>query len=299
VSAFAAEAPLLAPFPWFGGKSRAADLVWSRFGDVANYVEPFAGSLAVLLMRPEPRGYETVNDRNAYVANFWRSIRSDPAAVAEYADSPVNETDLRARHAWLAKQSDFRRRMEADPEYFDARIAGWWVWGISQWIGSGWCSRPEWQGRAGGHRYARGVQTERIGSDLVGYFAALADRLRGVRVCCGDWARILKPSATSVIGHTAVLLDPPYAADRDEVYSDDSMFLAHEVREWAIHTGDDPRFRIALCGYEGEHEMPASWECCSWKAHGGYGNAGNGRGRLNAERERIWFSPACIRGGDV
>ncbi len=40
---------LKAPFPWFGGKSRAAELIWSRLGDVSNYVEPFAGSLAVLL----------------------------------------------------------------------------------------------------------------------------------------------------------------------------------------------------------------------------------------------------------
>jgi site-specific DNA-adenine methylase len=40
---------MMAPFPWFGGKSRAAKLIWSRLGDVPNYVEPFAGSLAVLL----------------------------------------------------------------------------------------------------------------------------------------------------------------------------------------------------------------------------------------------------------
>jgi site-specific DNA-adenine methylase len=40
---------LRAPFPWFGGKSRIAHLVWERFGDVAHYIEPFAGSLAVLL----------------------------------------------------------------------------------------------------------------------------------------------------------------------------------------------------------------------------------------------------------
>ncbi len=38
------EIPTLkAPFPWFGGKSRVAPDVWARFGDVANYVEPFFG----------------------------------------------------------------------------------------------------------------------------------------------------------------------------------------------------------------------------------------------------------------
>jgi hypothetical protein len=46
------EQNLKAPFPWFGGKIRAAHLIWPRFGDVPNYVEPFAGSLAVLLRRP-------------------------------------------------------------------------------------------------------------------------------------------------------------------------------------------------------------------------------------------------------
>jgi hypothetical protein len=29
---------LKAPFPWFGGKSRVAEIVWDRFGDVPNYV---------------------------------------------------------------------------------------------------------------------------------------------------------------------------------------------------------------------------------------------------------------------
>jgi hypothetical protein len=37
-----------APFPWFGGKSQAAPLVWSLLGDVPHYVEPFYGSGAVL-----------------------------------------------------------------------------------------------------------------------------------------------------------------------------------------------------------------------------------------------------------
>ena len=68
-----AAAPLKAPFPYFGGKSKVAPLVWSRFGDVRNYVEPFAGSLACLLARPSPFvGTETVNDADGLISNFWR-----------------------------------------------------------------------------------------------------------------------------------------------------------------------------------------------------------------------------------
>jgi hypothetical protein len=73
------------------------------------------------------------------------------------------------------------------------------------------------------------------------------------------------------------------------------MAVADEVREWAIEHGDDPLMRIALCGYEGEHEMPEMWECFAWKAHGGYANQGNNRGLENAYRERIWFSPHCLK----
>src|ERR1035441_10569578 len=32
------------------------------------------------------------------------------------------------------------RKLEADPEFYDAKVAGWWVWGVNAWIGSGWCS---------------------------------------------------------------------------------------------------------------------------------------------------------------
>jgi site-specific DNA-adenine methylase len=76
---------LKAPFPWFGGKSRVADQVWRNFGDVGNYVEPFAGSLAVLLGRPSTPRTETVNDADCYLANFWRALANDPEGVAAAA----------------------------------------------------------------------------------------------------------------------------------------------------------------------------------------------------------------------
>jgi hypothetical protein len=132
---------------------------------------------------------------------------------------------------------------------------------------------------------------------LQGWFQALAARLRRVRVCCGDWTRILGPSPTTCIGITGVFLDPPYAVEaRTDVYSEDSRDVAHAVREWAVEHGDNPELRIALCGYEGEHAMPAAWECLAWKANGGFANAGKNRtpGEENAGRERIWFSPGCL-----
>ena len=143
----AAQQYIKAPFPAFGGKSRVAAEVWARFGNVRNYIEPFCFSTAVLLKRPGGAGaVETINDRNAFVANFWRAVRSDPDAVAEHADWPVIETDLHARHRWLVTSGEAIAaldRVRAEPDYYDARIAGWWCWGACCWIGAGWCDEVE------------------------------------------------------------------------------------------------------------------------------------------------------------
>jgi len=135
-----------APFPYFGGKSRAAAAVWQALGDVHHYVEPFAGSLAVLLRRPHAvnRAYhsETVNDIDGLLCNFWRALQAAPDEVAHHASWPVSEADLHARHlAILRWRTDERLlRLMGDVEYYDARIAGWWAWGLCCWVGSGWCS---------------------------------------------------------------------------------------------------------------------------------------------------------------
>jgi len=338
---------LRAPFPWFGGKSRVAALVWERFGDVPNYVEPFFGSGAVLLGRPAEHGgvTETVNDIDGFVANFWRAVAGDAEAVASYCDAPVNENDLHARHSWLvARAEKLRPRLEGDPDFYDAKIAGWWCWGLCCWIGGGFCNgKGPWRvvdgqlvhlsGKGQGvrpplvhlgdkgqgvHRQlvhlgnkGRGVHRQRMNvtndgvgatkvrlewSGLYAWFAALQRRLRHVRVCCGSWSRVCTPTPTVHNGLTGVFLDPPYSAGigRDEkLYRKDSAEVAAACRKWALGHAADPRLRIALCGYAGEHEMPETWACVPWKARGGYGsqNADN----ANAARERIWFSPHCLR----
>ena len=302
-----------APFPWFGGKRKVAAEVWSRFGAVDNYVEPFFGSGAVLLARPNPSGNETINDLDGYVANFWRAVKSAPHATAGWADNPVSENDLHARHVWLLQQREsLRARLEGDPDWCDPKIAGWWVWGIACWIGSGFCSgNGQWwidDDRQLVHlgNNGRGVNRKRVhlGNNgqgepearLTDWFGVLADRLRAVRVCSGDWSRVCGPSVTFKHGLTGVFLDPPYAdtAERQsDLYREDSEDVAHAVRAWAIENGDNRLLRIALCGYEGEHEMPDSWAVHAWSAGAGFGGQADER-TGNGKRERIWFSPHCL-----
>ena len=320
---------LNAPFPWFGGKSRVANLVWERFGKLDNYVEPFFGSGAVLLNSPRTHRTETINDLDGFVANFWRAVALAPDEVAEHCDWPSNENDLHARHSWIvAQRGSLTRRLEGAPDFFDAKIAGWWVWGIGLWIGSGFASgKGPWQvvdgqllhlGNAGRgvhrqllhlgdagrgvHRQllhlgnaGRGVHRQR----LLDWFGELSERLYRVRVCCGDWSRVCSPTPTVKQGLTGLFLDPPYSDDAgrcDELYANDSLTVAHDVRDWCIERGDDPRIRVALCGYVGEHDMPTTWDCVEWKAQGGYASESKQHDNENARRERIWFSPHCLRG---
>lgn len=113
------------PWPYFGGKADAADHVWQALGDCDHYVEPFAGSLAVLLRRPHEcnRTYysETVNDIDGMLCNAWRSLQLSPDATAEAASWPVSEADLIARHLWLVKWKADKNLelLMGDPEWHD------------------------------------------------------------------------------------------------------------------------------------------------------------------------------------
>lgn len=76
--------------------------------------------------------------------NVWRAIQKAPDEVAKWCDWPVNEADLHARHRWLVvKGATLLERLIDDPDFYDARIAGWWIWGICTWIGNGWCHKDE------------------------------------------------------------------------------------------------------------------------------------------------------------
>lgn len=367
-----------APFPWFGGKSKVAHLVWDRFGEVKNYVEPFYATGAVLLGRPHAPVIETVNDYDGFVVNFWRSIQWAPDVVAEHAHWPVLEADLHARHKWLVARRDrLRARLLEDPTFYDARSAGWWVWGLCAWIGSGWCQGcaskqlPDLGARAENGKGGRGVHAgsmrlPHLGAGTGGeddhacahygkgvhgkgmrlsqqlpniagngpktshgngvhglmtrsriheVFRLLSERLRYVRITCGDFERILSPAVTWRHGTTGVFLDPPYPADAGStggIYSS----KAHErdtfdrAFRYCLANGTNKDLRIALCYYEGtrstwregeaEWEGDVSevlrgreWDIFPWKANGGYG--GQGGTNENAARERIAFSPHCLR----
>lgn len=104
------------PFAYYGGKTRMATRIAALLPAHQHYVEPFAGSLAVLLAK-KPSRMETVNDIDRLLMSFWRVLREKPAELArvcaltphsraEYSDAREADLDAlddveRARLVWV------------------------------------------------------------------------------------------------------------------------------------------------------------------------------------------------------
>jgi DNA adenine methylase len=308
-------APLLSPFPYFGGKRTVAADVWMRLGSPSQYIEPFCGSASVLLACPKPAALEVICDGSGFIANFWRAVKHQPDVVAQWADYPVSHIDLGARHVWLMAQRERLGSELHDPDWpGDAKVAGWWLWGQCCWIGSGWC---DWFGKiphasdAGmgvqaigqiPHAGNAGMGVQAIGkiphagnagrggSDVLltscgrtawAWLHRLANRLERVRVVHGDWSRCLNNHFGG--DDTAVFLDPPYRAY--EALYGNAGAVADAVETWAR---ENQHLRVALCGHRGDYELDG-WDAVEWS-----------RGRLTysggqtTDSECVWYSPACL-----
>ena len=96
----------------------------------------------MLLERPgwndNVRFTESVCDKDGFLANVWRSIQFNPDEVVKWCDWPVNHADLSARKKELIKNEDrLLDNLINNPEWYDAKLAGYWIWAASCWIGSG------------------------------------------------------------------------------------------------------------------------------------------------------------------
>ena len=106
---------LAPPIGYFGSKIRTAPRIIDLMPEHRGYVEPFAGSLSVLLAKA-PVPFEVVNDLDGDLMLFWRMLRDHPKDLvracrltphsrAEYQASwplPAGLDDLeRARLVWV------------------------------------------------------------------------------------------------------------------------------------------------------------------------------------------------------
>ena len=252
-----------------------------------------------------------------------------------------------ARHLALVRWRQERQleHLMADPHWHDPVMGGWWLWGQSAWIGSGWCrgdgpwvvgddGRIERRKGEGVSRQlphvsdnGKGVTHGNLREPGVGdyhpmtmpelrrWMHFLSARLRHVRILNGDWARCATNGVCITLpvrqghGPAGVFLDPPYSTDAERcggLYAHEDLDIANQVREWCQERGADPRYRIVLAGYDGEHNAleEHGWTAQEW-FRAGYlkGGMANTKGRTEGEdgdlhqqqRERLWLSPHCLR----
>jgi site-specific DNA-adenine methylase len=323
---------LKAPFPYFGGKGMVADKVWSYLGDVKQYIEPFFGSGAVLLRRPPTKldkFYEIVNDKDGFVANVWRSIAFSPDEVARWCDWPVNHADLNARRKILIKNEGYLiNNLQNDPEWHDAKLAGYWVWAASCWIGGGLTrpnaiphlacdkgitsQRPHLTGDMGitsqRPHIARdaGITSQRphltcdMGitskrphlTDDKGIYEcinALSRRLRYVKVVCGDWSRVCGGNWQDNNKPVGIFFDPPYATSgRDEA------IYQHD----SMTVAKDVEVWCLERGKNQSYRIVVAGYDDEYKTlldNGWIFEAWSARGSMNRHRERLFISPHCLK----
>lgn len=302
--------------PWSGGKEAIGAEVWTRLGDPRHFIVPFAGMLGVLRTRPTWRPgvrlCETVNDLDGGLSNALRALAIAPEAVVDaltlrVGDEPDGDRTVRAiseleQRAWarelIASEADLRAQLAADPRWCDPELAAGWLWGASGWMGRGWPADVA-QIPAISARYGRGVHAK----DGLQRVWMLARRLRHVRVLCGDWRRLVASDAALGMGNrgmcpVAVFLDPPYGEGSGYQAGEDGTGLAREVWAWAVEAAQRwPELRIAVAGYEDGRDVPDGWVTLRWSTRDRQRGAGRARSTAamaRADRETLWFSPACL-----
>ena len=93
-----ARQTLRPPFEYYGGKTHLAPKIAALLPPHQHYVEPFAGSLAVLLAK-EPSRAETVNDLDGDLVTFWRVLRDRPEELERVCTLTPHSVEEFARAA--------------------------------------------------------------------------------------------------------------------------------------------------------------------------------------------------------
>ncbi len=155
---------LKAPFPYFGGKSKVASVVWKLLGQPKHYLEPFFGSGAVLLGRPDYHQgmVETVNDNGNW--------QDDLGSCGIFFDPPYSEIANRRKNIYTHDSEsvahDVREwsRDRAQKPSYRIVIAGYYDehkellsegWGVYKWsTGGGYANVGNGQGRKNAEKEA-------------------------------------------------------------------------------------------------------------------------------------------------
>lgn len=256
------------PFAYFGGKTRLADRIVGLLPPHEHYVEPYGGSLAVLLAKPRSR-METVNDLDGDLMMFWRMLRDRPGELAAVcALTPHGRAEHQAAYDLEGAASDLERARRV------------WVL-LSQ--GRGGQMKP-----TGWRSYVdpAGSVTSMPGY-LEGYVARIAPaaaRLAGVSLECQPALDVIERYGRS--SKVLLYVDPPYLGTTRV-----SGGYRHEMTSEAEHRKlamalFECRATVVLSGYDSDlyDELYGGWTAIRIPATTGQG------GTREERTEVLWFN---------
>lgn len=254
---------------WPGAKWQLAPWIVAHLPAHRAYLEPFAGSAAVLFhKRPAP--FEVLNDLDGEVVNLFRVMRDQPDELAAaLALTPY------------ARQ-EYQVCRDRPPDLPPAERARRFVADAFQGMGSVVDSKAGWRVQAAGGRSAAVAW-----ATLPSRVRALADRLRMVQVECRPALEVIERMRDPEV---LIYADPPYlvGARHDRLYAtgDDMTDAAHAELIAALRLHPGP---VLLSGYLTElyAELLPDWQRLTVRA----------KSRGGSKVEGLWLNHAASRQG--
>lgn len=233
------------PFAYYGGKTRIASRIAALLPAHGHYVEPYAGSLAVLLAKPRSR-METVNDLDQDLMTFWRVLRDDPAALARVCMlTPHSRAEYAACGDIDGAGSDLERARRVWTQIAQGRKGSLLPNGWRHYVDPGGSGTPM-PGYLSGY-------VERM--------AAAAQRLHAVSLECRPALELIERYGRSP--DVLLYVDPPYLGSARNTHSG----YRHEMKSETDHTDLATALRacraaVVLSGYDSPlyTDLYGGWE---------------------------------------
>ena len=264
--------------PYFGGKSytskhsRVGRWIARNLPRTEIYCEPFSGLCGVLLQRPRAL-CEIVNDRDARIINWWRSIRDAPDEFERRVMlTPRSSHEFeRAKRYLLDRTTALADPSDPDGEPdLDMAVATHIMLADSLMHGLGESARKMHFAECYTKRFSRSVPE----------IGPLAHRMRKVQLTARDATHILERLAPAP--DATIYCDPPYSAADTSNYGLDAV-----DRETLTALLQEQAGTVAISGYGDE------WSALGWSEHSFpsvFTGAGQSSGKISARLEKVWIN---------
>ena len=251
-------------FPYPGSKANLAGAFVGRMPSHESYVEPFAGTLAVLLAK-KPAAYEVVNDRDEEIVNFYRVLRDHPDALYSICDmTPWSRTEF----------EDCRnfRHCHATSDPIERAREFWY------------CRAYSVNGK--GESFAAAEGKGQNARTYLERMHAVAERMKGVLVENMDFEEMFDKYGGP---GTLFYCDPPYLGSTRSSHIYNFEMTSEEDHDRFARTCNDEQGKVMISGYQSEvyDEMfPApKWQYVDFEV---FASTRAVHGGVKAAVERLW-----------